>query len=134
MPPAAHAHHTILVVEDNDVSREGLAVVLRRAGYRVIPAANGGEALAALRSEPPPDLILLDMFMPVVDGWHFLDRLRHEAVHPPVILTTGAAVLSREWAEAHGCAGFLRKPVDSAALLDEVARCLGGRAPGAATV
>ena len=70
--PAAPAHRTLLVVDDNDVAREGLAGVLRRAGYRVLPAANGEEALQLLRAGPPPDLILLDMLMPFLDGWHFL--------------------------------------------------------------
>jgi CheY-like chemotaxis protein len=123
--PAAPAHRTILVVEDNDVSREGLAVVLRRAGYRVVPAANGEEALRLLRDGPPPDLILLDMLMPVLDGWHFLNRLREGGPHPPVIVGTGTGVLSREWASDHGCAGFLRKPIKTEELLDEVRRCLG---------
>jgi CheY-like chemotaxis protein len=122
--PAAPASRTLLVVEDNDVSREGLAVVLRRAGYRVLPAANGEEALRLLTEGPPPDLILLDMLMPVLDGWHFLDRLQRAGPHPPIIVTTAAGVLSREWAAAHGCAGFLRKPVGTEALLQEVSRCL----------
>jgi carbon storage regulator CsrA len=68
MPPHASACPTLLVVEDDDVAREALAAVLRRAGYRVLPAANGEEALAALRADPAPDLILLDMLMPVLDG------------------------------------------------------------------
>src|SRR5215831_19171443 len=116
---AAPAHRTILVVEDNDVSREGLAVVLRRADYRVLVAANGDEALCLLKGGPPPDLILLDMLMPVLDGWHFMDRLQKASPHPPIIVTTAAGVLSREWAEDHGCAGFLRKPVDTKQLLAE---------------
>jgi CheY-like chemotaxis protein len=124
MASAAPAHPTLLVVEDNDVAREGLAVILRRAGYRVLPAANGEEALAVLRAGPTPDLILLDMFMPVLDGWHFLERLRQQATQPPVVVTTAASILSREWAAAHGCAGLLRKPVGTDELLEEVRRCL----------
>jgi len=122
---AAPAHRTILVVEDNDVSREGLAAVLRRADYRVLVAANGDEALYLLKGGPPPALILLDMLMPVLDGVHFLDRLQQAGPHPPVIVTTAVGALSREWAEDHGCAGFLHKPVDTKQLLDEVRRCLG---------
>jgi CheY-like chemotaxis protein len=123
--PAAPARHTLLVVEDNDVAREGLAVVLRQAGYRVLPAANGEEGLRLLRRGPPVDLILLDMLMPVLDGWHFLGRLQGDASRPPVIVTTAAPVLSPEWAEAHDCAGFLRKPVETEEVLAEVRRCLG---------
>jgi CheY-like chemotaxis protein len=117
---------TLLVVEDNDVAREGLAVVLRRAGYRVLLAGNGEEGLARLRSDPRPDLVLLDMLMPGLDGWHFLDRLKKEAARPPVIITTAVTVVNREWAGDHGCAGFLRKPVETEELLAEVRRCLPG--------
>jgi CheY-like chemotaxis protein len=111
-------------VEDNDLSREWLAILLRRTGYHVVPAANGEEGLRLLKAGPPPDLILLDMLMPVLDGWHFLGRLQQDASRPPVIVTTAAPALSREWAEAHDCAGFLRKPVDTEELLGEVRRCL----------
>jgi CheY-like chemotaxis protein len=117
----------LLVVEDNAVAREGLAVLLRREGYRVSTVANGEEALAYLRDRPPPALILLDMLMPVLDGWHFLERLRGEVALPdvPVIVTTGT-ILTREWARTHGCQGFLRKPIELDALLEEVRLCLAG--------
>ena len=124
MPLAARAHPTLLVVDDNDVCREALAVLLRRAGYRVVPAGNGEEALRLLWGGPRVDLVLLDMLMPVVDGWHFLDRLKAESARPPILVTTSAPVLSREWAEDHECVGFLRKPVETEELLAEVARCL----------
>jgi CheY-like chemotaxis protein len=112
----------ILVVEDNDICREGLATVLRREGYAVVPLPNGRDALDYLEAGPPPDLILLDMLMPVVDGWHFLGRLPQ--THPPVIVVT-ATILTREWAQTHGCAGFLRKPIEPEELLAEVRGCLG---------
>jgi CheY-like chemotaxis protein len=115
---------TLLVVEDNEAAREGLAFVLRRAGFNVLTAADGRRALQLLWSEPPPEVILLDMLLPVLDGWHFLERLRRGGPHPPIIVTT-ATFLSREWAKDHGCAGFLRKPVDEEALLAEVRRCMG---------
>ena len=117
---------TLLVVEDNDFAREGLAVVLRRQGYRVVPAADGQAALALLHAGPPPDLILLDMLMPVLDGWHFLDRLRREGPRPavPVIVTTGT-IITREWAAQNGCAGFVKKPIEPEVLFGEIDRCLG---------
>src|SRR5262249_47645719 len=117
---------TILVVEDDAVTREGLAALLGRAGYRVALAANGAEALHFLGAWPTPALILLDMLMPVLDGWHFLEALRRQAPAPavPVIVTTGT-VLSREWARDHGCPGFLRKPIEPEALSEEIRRCLG---------
>jgi CheY-like chemotaxis protein len=115
-----------LVVEDNDVAREGLAVALRREGYGVVPAANGQEALDHLHTGPRPDLVLLDMLMPVLDGWHFLERLPREspAPLPPVVVMTSIN-LTREWALDHGCHGFLRKPIETNRLLEEVRRCVG---------
>ena len=124
----------VLVVEDNEVAREGLAVVLQRAGCEVTLAADGREALDLLRSGPPPQLILLDMLMPVLDGWHFLERLKRQGPRPlpPIVITTGAN-LTLEWALDHGCQGFVRKPIETGALLGEVRRCLAPTPGGAAT-
>jgi two-component system chemotaxis response regulator CheY len=113
---------TILVVEDNDICREGLAIVLRHEGYEVIAVRDGQEALNVLRAGPAPELILLDMLMPVLDGWSFLQEM---AQYPPIpiIITTGT-ILTPEWAACHGCFGFLRKPIETDDLLAEVKRCL----------
>jgi CheY-like chemotaxis protein len=111
----------ILVVEDNDLAREGLALALRKEGYEVVPVRHGQEALDYLEAGSSLDLILLDMLMPVLDGWHFLQKSPHPSA--PIIITTGT-ILSREWADTHGCAGFLRKPIASEDLLAEVHRCL----------
>jgi CheY-like chemotaxis protein len=117
---------TLLVVEDNDVAREGLAAVLRHEGYQVLVAANGEEALALVRTGPRPDLILLDLVMPVSDGWSFLNRCLGEGPKPPVpIIVATGTVLTREWVEAMGCQGFLTKPIETAPLLAELRRCLG---------
>lgn len=112
---------TILVVEDNDICREEVTGVLRREGYTVMPLCQGQEALEYLENNPAPDLILLDMLMPVLDGWRFLQRLQ---IPVPVIITTGT-ILTREWAASHGCVGCLRKPIGREELLDEVRCCLG---------
>ena len=119
---------TILVVEDNAITREGLGAILREAGYTVVLTAHGGEALAYLHGNPSPDLILLDMLMPVLDGWHFLNELKRppSASVVPILITT-STVLSREWALSHGCCGFLRKPIEPESLLAEIRRCLAGR-------
>ena len=116
----------VLVVEDNEVVREGLAVVLGRAGYEVGLAANGEEALGLLRAGPAFDLILLDMLMPVLDGWRFLERLAREGTRAraPILIVSGTH-LTPEWARDHSCQGFLQKPIDSEPLLDEVRRCVG---------
>jgi CheY-like chemotaxis protein len=126
MAPTTRQPPTLLVVEDDDAAREALAAVLRQLGFNVVTAADGAQGLDLLRSGPRPDLILLDMLLPVLDGWQFLRRLRQERSHTdiPVVITTGT-ILTREWATDHGCQGFLRKPIDLEQLLAEVWRCLG---------
>jgi CheY-like chemotaxis protein len=118
---------TILIVEDNDATREGLAYILRKAGYEVATASNGRQGLDCLRSgRPRPDLVVLDMLLPVLDGWHFLEELRQwsRPLKIPILITT-ATILSRDWAAQHGCAGFLRKPVKPEQLLCEIKELLG---------
>jgi CheY-like chemotaxis protein len=122
----ARGGRLVLVVEDDDAAREGLADVLRREGYAVATAADGREALDCLHSGPRPDLNLLDMLMPVLDGWQFLRLLRQEGWRPtvPVVVTSGS-ILTREWAEDYGCQGFLHKPIEPEALLAEVRPWVG---------
>jgi CheY-like chemotaxis protein len=115
---------TIMVVEDNAIAREGLGVILQRHGFNVIAFENGLDALNQLATGMTPDLILLDMLMPVLDGWHFLQRVKGLPVgSAPVVVTTGT-ILTREWAAQNGCAGFLRKPIEEDELLDEINRLL----------
>jgi CheY-like chemotaxis protein len=111
---------TVLIVENNFIAREAMAALLKRRGYSPITAKDGSVALALLAGWIDPDLIILDMLMPGVDGWKFLEALRqsrHRNV--PVIVTSGVD-LSDEWALDHGCAGFLHKPIDEADLLEAV--------------
>ena len=84
---------TVMLVDDTDVARETLARLLRREGYATLTASDGVEALRVLEEQPAPDLILLDVMMPRLDGLALLERL-HE--HPqwkalPVIMLTGVA-------------------------------------------
>ncbi len=118
--------NTILLVEDNEVVREGMAHVLRREGHAVALAANGREALAALRAGLRPALVLLDMLLPGLDGWRFLEQWRADPALPPApfVVVTGLAVASQEWAASLGACGLIRKPVETEDLLREVARCL----------
>ena len=120
---------TLLIVEDNDIAREGLAVVLRRVGTEVLMAVNGSEALTRMHAGPLPDVILLDMMLPGMDGWHFLDERAQDPVLAaiPVIITTGLGVSSTEWAVSLGAVGFLRKPIETDALLREINRCCCGQ-------
>jgi CheY-like chemotaxis protein len=125
MAADAAARKAILVVEDNDVTREGLAVILSQAGYAVTTAENGERALALLRGGRVPDLILLDMLMPVLDGWHFIRQIQQSPglAALPIVVVTGT-ILTHEWARSHGCAGFVHKPIEPQPLLDEIRRCL----------
>jgi two-component system, chemotaxis family, chemotaxis protein CheY len=125
----------ILVVEDNEVVREGLALVLRRSGCEVVAVAEGGEALTLIRAGFHPDLVLLDMLTPPgLDGWHFFtERKRNTALAGiPVVIVTSLGVASWEWAADLGACGLIRKPIDPDLLLEKVRRCLsqGGNAPG----
>jgi CheY-like chemotaxis protein len=113
----------VLVIEDDAVSREGLATLLQRDGWTVLRASNGREALNRLKAVRP-DLVFLDMLMPVMDGWQFLRELRQAmpAFAVPIVLTTTITIASREWALAQGCAGYLPKPIQVEALFAEIRR------------
>jgi CheY-like chemotaxis protein len=107
----------ILVVEDNPIASQQFAAVLAGQGYDVVAVRDGQQALEFLATNPPPDLILLDLVMPVLDGWQFLELLPQPQV--PVIVASSTSP------EPEGCAGFLRKPIEREELLAEVRRCLG---------
>jgi CheY-like chemotaxis protein len=117
---------TLLVVEDNEICREGLATLLRREGYTVVTAPGGREALGRLRGGFSPDLILLDMLLPAGDGWDFLKCYRRDPslAGPPVIILTALGIASPEWATSLGAAGLVKKPIETSLLLQEVRRCL----------
>lgn len=112
---------TIWVIEDDQGVSDALAGVLSDEGYAVMTARNGAEALARLRDAPAPALIVLDLMMPVMDGYAFrAEQLRTPALAdvPVVVLTAGAAPRAAEL----GPVDILKKPVDLVALLDAVGR------------
>src|SRR4051794_12294410 len=115
----------VLVAEDNVLTRSAIVEILKSRGFEVEATANGQQALQALSNSPPPDIIILDMLLPVLDGWHFLDALNRLNLQPRpwVIIASGSQVIGREWAADHGCGGFLRKPIEAEELLDEIQRC-----------
>jgi CheY-like chemotaxis protein len=117
---------TLLLVEDDSAEAEALSLVLAAEGYTVARAADGEQALDYLAQRPAPDLIMLDMIMPGMDGWHFLhEHKRHpQLARLPVLVMTATPAIGREWAEDHGCAGWLSKPAPAEQLLDEIERCL----------
>lgn len=113
----------LLLIEDNEITREGMCAVLRQAGFEVVPSADGRQALDFLAAGEQPDLMLLDMLMPGVDGWAVLKEVRAQDYRFPVLIVTGS-ILTKEWALSHGCPGFLHKPIETDALLNEVNRLL----------
>ncbi len=121
----------ILIVEDDPDIREGLAQVLEGAGYPVLEAADGAEGLALLRSGAQPALILLDLMMPVMDGWDFRRAQRKDPALAaiPVVVVSGVADVREESALLEPD-DYMVKPVRANALLAVVARHAGpGRAP-----
>jgi CheY-like chemotaxis protein len=129
MSSAPQTPRTIRIVEDNEVTREGLAAILRGEGYAVALAANGQAALDYLRDNPPLALVILDMLMPGLDGWGLLEELRRLERPPAVpILIVTATLLTGQWAIDHGCVGLVHKPVVPEELLAEVRRCVGAAA------
>ena len=124
--PTTKASRTLLVVEDNQVEREGLVALLQNDGYNVSSAPNGREALRCLQADPQPDLLLMDMLMPDQDGWQFLRQLQQKSnlASVPVIIVTGLNSASPEWALSLGAAGLIRKPVDVEQLHKQIDRVL----------
>jgi CheY-like chemotaxis protein len=113
----------IMIVEDNADLRETLAELLNLEGYRVDDVANGQEALDRLRKVPPPRLILLDLMMPVMNGWAFLSELRRDPRWATIPVVVMSAMADEEAPRRlQGLAGCIRKPVDLEELLKLAAR------------
>ncbi len=122
------AGKTLLIVDDNTLVRQELTSYLQQEGCMAVSAPDGRDALAYLRGGLEPDVILLDMLTPTVDGWQFLaERDRNRLLASiPVIIMTGIGVASPEWAASLGATGYLRKPIETEDLLREVTRCCRG--------
>lgn len=120
---------SILVVDDEDTIRELVAVALEDEGYRVRTAADGAQALR-LVCEEPPELIILDMRMPVMDGWAFAQAHRaRPGPHAAVIVLTAGHNPAGIAAEI-GADGYLAKPFELGRLLGLVAQTLEARRNG----
>ncbi len=112
----------ILLIEDNEESRDALCRRLERRGYEVVTACDGQQGVAKAGSEKP-DLILMDMNMPVLDGWQAARMItaQHETKHLPIIgLTAHAMSGDREKAISAGCSDYHTKPVDFARLMAQI--------------
>lgn len=117
----------MLVVDDEPTVRRVIARVLTRAGFRVEACADGAEAVDALGRERP-DLVLLDLNMPGVDGWDVLEEVDAQERPPPVLVCT--ACTDGDKARRYGCvADLLIKPIPPDELLSAVRAALG-EAPG----
>jgi len=116
----------ILLVEDNEMNRDMLSRRLKRREFEVDLAVDGGEAL--VKAAAIPDLVLLDMSLPVMDGWTVAGRLKsQEATRqiPIIALTAHAMVGDREKALAAGCDDYETKPIDFPRLLSKIDQLLG---------
>lgn len=116
------ASQLVLLVEDNELNRDMMMRRLNRAGLEVITAGNGQQALDLMQSAKP-DVVLMDMNLPILDGWAPSRRAKEdEAIsHIPIIaLTAHATEAYRQYALAAGCDDYATKPVDFPALLIKI--------------
>ncbi|WP_101757428.1 response regulator [Oceanicoccus sp. KOV_DT_Chl] len=114
---------TILLVEDNEMNRDMLSRRLIRRNYHVIIAENGGTAVEKAISEHP-DIILMDMELPVKDGWTASREISQQSNIPIIALTAHALSGDKEKALAAGCRDYATKPIDFPALLAIIERYL----------
>jgi two-component system cell cycle response regulator DivK len=122
----------ILIADDYDDNRELLRLMLENAGYAVREARDGREFVDAARAEPP-DVALIDLSMPVLDGWRALSELRSDARTsslPCVAVTAFAAEIDRQRALAAGFDAYVTKPFRSTDLVEVVERLLKSVARG----
>jgi two-component system, cell cycle response regulator DivK len=120
----------ILLVEDNEMNRDMLSRRLKRRNFDVRIAEDGARALTEAAAFGP-DLILMDMSLPVIDGWEATRRLKADpatAAIPVIALTAHAMVSDREAALAAGCDDYDSKPVDLPRLLGKIDALLAGAA------
>ena len=115
---------TVMLVEDDDDERDALAALLEEADYQVLQAPNGAEALRMLEARSDRcDIILLDLMMPVMNGWDFRRHQKRKAALadiPVVLMSAGAQIAFA--VEDLDAAGYVTKPVEIADLLEKVER------------
>lgn len=119
----------ILIVDDSSTARHVLLDILVKAGYEVISAENGDEAILKTKSEMP-DLVLMDVIMPGINGYQATRTItKDEATkHIPVLIVTSKDMeTDRIWGMRQGASAFLSKPIDSAVLLAKINELNGAR-------
>ncbi|MDQ1518149.1 MAG: two-component system, cell cycle response regulator DivK [Actinomycetota bacterium] len=122
---------TILLVEDNEMNRDMLSRRLERRGYEVIVAVDGEDGVARAAADRP-DLVVMDMSLPGIDGWEATRQLKaapETSAIPVLALTAHAMAGDRELAFQAGCDDFDTKPVDLPRLLEKIAALLPGGPP-----
>jgi CheY-like chemotaxis protein len=113
----------ILVVDDDATILVSVAELLELEGYAVATASNGAEALDLTR-DLQPGLVLLDMRMPVLDGWGYARAVREDGLEPRIVIMT-AAHDARRWADEIGADGYIPKPFEADQLIKAVERLVG---------
>ena len=119
--------HTILLVDDNEDNRIIYQTILEHAGYRVLECADGRSAIECVRAESP-DLVLMDIAMPSLDGWEATRILKADPSTsgiPVVALTARALPEDRLRGQQAGFEAYLTKPIEPRQVLEEVKRLLG---------
>ena len=119
---------TIMLVEDNEASRDALSRRLERRGYHVLPACDGRQAVSMARTSGP-DLILMDLGLPVLDGWDATRQLKQDerTRHIPIIVLSAHAMTNdRDMALAAGGDDFDTKPIRFQVLLGKIESLLAG--------
>ena len=120
----------VLVVEDNEMNRDMLSRRLERRGYEVITAVDGEDGVNKAQSEAP-DMVLMDMDLPVLDGWAATRQLKDSPdtrLIPVIALTAHAMAGDREKAMDAGCDDYDTKPVEFSRLLEKMEKLLGKEA------
>ena len=135
-PPKTRAQPLVLVVEDYQDAREMYAAYLQFSGFDVAEAGNGVEAIEKTQ-ELLPDIVLMDLALPRMDGWEATRRLKNDprTKHIPIVALTGHALAGHaEGARAAGCDAFVTKPCLPDALVAEIKRLLDAHRPNAENV
>jgi CheY-like chemotaxis protein len=122
---------TVLLVEDLEENRRVIRLLARRMGVKLIEAVDGQEGLDKAHSEKP-DVILMDLSLPILDGWTATTRLKAdpETAHIPVIaLTAHAMAIDEQRARQAGCDGYVAKPIDLMSFQSYLRHVLEGGSP-----
>lgn len=127
MIDALNKCESILIIEDDDSIREMIQYALESEGYKVLGAADGQAGLKILKMSEKPCLILLDLMLPIMNGWEFLEELRREPETAlatiPVVITSAAG--DRAATAAQKVEGYIKKPINLQHLLHAVTKFCG---------